>query len=46
LHLFFRFLLQAGHGFGHGSSQTSSIHCVPKMPWSEMGIPERRLNDV
>ncbi len=46
LHLLFSFDLLTGHGFGHGSRETSSIHRVPKVSWGKVGIPKGCLNIV
>ena len=44
LHLLLPFPLLTGHGFGHGSRETSSIHRVTKVSWGKVGIAEGRLN--
>src|SRR5690606_15339658 len=44
LYLFLRFFLFLGHGFGHGSTQTASIHGFSKMSWCEVRVPHSRLN--
>jgi hypothetical protein len=44
LYLFLGFFLFLGHGFGHGSTKTTSIHGLPKMSWCEVRIAHSRLN--
>ena len=44
LHIISPFPLLTGYGFGHGSRETSSIHCVPKVSWSKVGISKSGLN--
>ena len=39
-HLSSPFSLRTGHGFGHGSRETSSIDSISKISWGKVGMSE------